>query len=128
MASRKSVTQCTRGEWNNMTERMRSCCPAPEGYSWRFMWSTKVLDHGNRGDCERREPKKDEKGKIIKRGQIIIRVAKGMSENETIDVLIHEVAHAYDMWTHHAWSGDHSDTFWIWNGRIYRRYWGLETG
>jgi len=86
------------------------------------MWSTKCLKEGNRGDCERREPKDGT------RGAIIIRVAKGMSESETIDTLIHEVAHSYDMWTHHSWSGDHSDTFWIWVGRIYRRFWGLETG
>jgi len=92
------------------------------------MWSTAVLDKDDRrGDCERREPKKDKRGQAV-RGQIIVRVAKGMSESETIDVLIHEVAHAYDMWTHHSWYGDHSDTFWIWVGRVYRRYWGLETG
>ena len=63
MPGRKPVMQCTQSEWKHMTDRMRSCCPAPQGYSWRFMWSTKCLSDGNRGDCERREPKTDKDGK-----------------------------------------------------------------
>lgn len=122
MPGRKPVPQCTQSEWKDMTDKMRSCCPAPQGYSWRFMWSKKCFSEGSRGDCERRQPQGTQ------RGQILVRIGRGMSETETADILIHEVAHAYDMWTHHAWSGDHSATFWIWVGRVYRRYWGFETG
>jgi len=122
MPGRKPVVQCTAKEWKEMTRKMQACCPPPEGYVWHFVWSTKVLDENKRGDCERRDPTDGRRGKCV------VRVAKGLSETETSDILIHEVAHAFDMWTHHSWSGDHGSTFWIWVGRIFRRYWGLETG
>ena len=120
---RKPVVQCSLGEWKAICSRMKSCVPAPEGYSWRFVWSVKVGEEGKRGDCERREPKEGRSN-----GVMVVRVMKGMSETETEDVLIHEVAHAFDKWEHHSWQGDHSGTFYIWLGRIERRYRGQETG
>lgn len=119
MASRKLVTQCTDAEWKAMVNRVKSCCPPPEGYDWRFTRTASIEDNDN-GECTRKE------GKDGKRGVIVVRVRKGMSESETVDTLIHEVAHGYDMWTHHSWAGDHSDTFFLWYGRVYRRYWGSE--
>ena len=75
-----------------------------------------------RGDCDRRA------GRRGGLGTITVRIARGMSESETVETLIHEVAHAFDAWTHHSWAGDHSDTWGVWYARVYRRYWGLETG
>jgi len=72
----------------------------------------------DRGDCDRTP------GRDGRTGTITIRVARGMSLTETRDILIHEIAHAFDRWDHHGWAGDHGDTFWIWHGRIYRRIWG----
>lgn len=122
MAGRKPVTQCTAKQWREMCAKMRSTCAAPEGYRWRFVHSVKVGKEEKRGDCERAMPKND------RPGHMIVRVLKGMSETETEDVLIHEVGHAFDKWEHHGWAGDHSDTFYIWLGRIERRYRGQETG
>lgn len=111
--------QCTDREWRDMCDKIRACCPPPEGYRWRFERSAKMAVEGNRrGFCSRLEPTDKSPGRIW------IRVQRGMSESETADVLIHEVAHSYDMWTHHAWAGDHSDTMWIWVGRVYRRFHG----
>jgi len=94
-----------------MVSRLRASCPAPEGWSWRFSRSASLGDDAL-GDCLR------QKNRVIR-----VRVAFGMSPTETLDTLIHEMAHGYDMWTHHSWNGDeHGDTFWIWSGRVYRRY------
>lgn len=121
-AGRKPVVQCTTSEWKAICNRMRSSCPPPDGYAWRFVHSVKCGKEGNRGDCQRRPPKDG------RRGFMEIRILKGMSETETEDVLIHEVAHAFDKWDHHGWAGDHSDTFYIWLGRVERRYRAQETG
>ncbi len=118
MAGRKVVTQCTAAEWRSMCRRVKSCIPPPEGYAWRFVWSTAL--EGDEGDCSR------VLGKDGRLGTFRIRVAKGLSEKQTIDVLLHECAHAFDWTEHHGWLTDHSSTFWIWLGRLFRRYHGLE--
>ena len=93
-----------------MLRRMRACCPAPEGWHWALQRS-RALD-GDMGDCLRQ-----------KNGTIRCRVAYGLSQTETLDTLMHEMAHGYDMWTQHAWNdNDHGATFWIWVGRLYRAY------
>lgn len=118
MAGRKPVTQCTAAEWREACRRVKSCIPPPENFSWRFVWST-ALD-GDEGDCSRVEPKG---GRL---GVIRVRVAKGMSQRQTQDVLLHECAHGFQSWTHHGWCTDHDDIFWVWLGRLWRRYHGLE--
>jgi hypothetical protein len=114
---RTPIVQCTASEWRDACRTVRACVPPPDGFAWRFVWCRNLND--DRGDCERRA------GSAGRLGVITIRIERGMSRNETIDVLIHEVAHAFDKWDHHGWSGDHSDTFWIWCGRVYRRFWGI---
>ena len=116
-AGRKPVVRCTRSEWCAIKNRIHACCPPPEGYSWSLIRSDGVPSD-RRGDCERHESRRPGH-----RGKIVVRVATGMSESETVDVALHEVAHAYDAWCHHGWQDDHGDTFWIWLGRVYRRYW-----
>ena len=64
------------------------------------------------GDCLR------QKNRVIR-----VRVAFGMSPTETLDTLMHEMAHGYDMWTNHRWNGtEHGPTFWIWYGQVYNAY------
>ena len=102
---------CTDGEWREMVRRMRSCCPPPEGWAWK-MYRSSAIGDDDLGDCGR------QKNRVI-----CVRVAFGMSPTETLDTLMHEMAHGYDMWTNHAWNDDeHGTTFWVWYGRIYRSY------
>jgi len=119
---RKPITQCTPGEWRTVVNELKACCPAPEGFEWRIMWCRGLGDKDSEdtGGYEIRAPVGS------KRGTIYIRIVKGLSRMETIDTLIHELAHAYDVTCspHHGWASDHSDTFWIWVGRIYRRWHG----
>ena len=93
-----------------MVCRLRACCPPPEGFAWQIGRSRRISVDAT-GDCLRQ-----------RNGVIRVRVAHGLSPTETLDTLIHELAHGYDMWTHHRWADEHSDTFWIWVGRIYRAY------
>lgn len=117
MAGRKPITQCTAAEWREVTSQLKACCPAPEGYDWRFIWS-RTLGDAATGEYRRKE------STATSRGVVYVKVARGLSYCETIDTLMHEMAHAYDVHGHHAWAGHHSDTFWIWVGRIYRRWHG----
>ena len=62
-------------------------------------------------------------GACSKKGKgFLIEVANNLTETETEAILIHEYAHAL------AWSEtrpdttDHDEIFWIWNGRVYRKY------
>ena len=120
MAGRKPIVQCTAGEWRAIVQRMKSCVSPPEGYTWRFVWSATLEDHGR---ADRTLSKVEGR-----KGTFTVTIRKGMSESETTETLIHEVAHVFDKWDHHGWAGDHSDTYFIWYGRIHRRYHGLETG
>lgn len=120
MKGRKPITQCTEGEWREISRKFRACIPPPEGYIWRLIFSKSL--HDDWGKCDRKD------GRAGRPGTIYIRITRGMSKSETEETLLHEAAHAFDMWTHHAWAGDHSDTFWLWMGRLYRRYHGMETG
>ena len=115
---RTPVVQCTDTEWRVACRRMRATVPPPEGFSWRFAWSKTTGE--NFADCDRKP------GRGSRSGSMVIRVARGLSEAWTTELLIHEVAHAFDRWDNHGWSGDHSDTYWIWHGRIWRRFWGRE--
>lgn len=119
MKGRKPVVQCTLSEWREITTKLRACCPPPEGYDWRFLWCKALSNGACVGECERKEPRKGRH-----RGTYYIRAAKGLSYQETLDTLMHEMAHAYDWGPHHGWAEEHSDTFWIWLGRIYRRWYG----
>lgn len=113
---RTPITACTRSEWSSIIQRVHACIPPPEGYTWRFVWTTR-LPPDWLGDCSR-IPAKTEGS----RGTILVRILRGLSASETELIVIHEVAHAFDMWTHHGWGDDHGDTFFLWMGRIYRRY------
>lgn len=103
---------CTKSEWREICDQFRACVPAPEGWRWSIRRVSK-LPPGQTGDCSR--------GTKI----ITIKVLSGMSWMETVDTLLHEAAHGFDRWDHHGWSGDHSDTFFIWFGRLYRRFHGV---
>ena len=125
MKGRKPVTQCSLSEWRGICQHLRACVQPPEGYTWRLVWSAKLSrpDSEHFGFVIKRG--KDKRG----RGTVTVVIARGMSQSETEDTLLHEVAHVFDMWEHHhGWGGEHSDTFWLWLGRVYRRYHGLETG
>ena len=117
---RKPIVQCTPHEWRELCNQLRACCPPPEGYDWRFVWCGELSGGDDLGGCSRTEPRG------VRRGTYRIKVIRGLSRIETLDTLIHEMAHAYDTtWgPHHGWGGNHSDTFWIWVGRIYRRWYG----
>lgn len=118
---RTPVKQCTDAEWRSMCRRMRATTAPPEGYAWRFQWCESMRTTGeDQADCARKP------GRNGRTGTMLIRIMRGISESETIELLIHEVAHAFDRWDHHGFGGDHSDTYFIWYGRIWRRYWGQE--
>lgn len=98
---------------------MRACAPAPADHAWRFVRSA-ALSTDTRG-LTSIGPSPGPGGLR----QITIRIDRELSEAATAETLIHEVAHAYDSWTHHAWAGDHSATWGVWYSRVYCRYWGL---
>lgn len=120
---RKPVTQCTRAEWRAMCSRMRSVMPPPDGYDWRFLW-VEARAGDARSDIER-NPVCLHHPTARRRGIIIVRVERGQSEAATAECLIHEVAHAFDIWTHHAFAGDHSATWGVWYARTYCQFWGV---
>lgn len=118
---RKPVVQCTRSEWVAMTRRMATSCPPPEGYRWLFVWSSPaalIADDAG-GTIVRREAANGRPGTLT------VRVERGESLHATLGLLIHEVAHAFDIWTHHGWAADHSATWGVWYARVYCRYWGI---
>lgn len=84
MAGRKPITQCTRAEWDEIKSKARSMFPAPPGWKFVYVWAD--LGDDCHGDCRRN----------FDRRTFTIRVARFMSRLQTEEVLIHEVAHAYD--------------------------------
>lgn len=111
-AGREAVKACTRREWQAILRDFRAAIPPPEGKEWRFKLTRKLAD-GQLGECSR----------TLK--FVTLTVLQGLSVSETEDTLIHEAAHGFDRWDHHGWAGDHSDTFFLWYGRIYRKYHGI---
>lgn len=118
---RKPVVQCTQAEWKEITRRMAASCSPPDGFVWRFVWAARcsLNDDGAAGTITRKEPTGGRPGVLT------IRIEKGESYQSTAATLIHEVAHAFDMWTHHSWAGDHSATFGVWWARVHCRYHGV---
>lgn len=112
MKTRTYVRACTRQQWHAILRDFKAAIPPPNGREWRFRLVTD-LPENQLGECRR-------SGKYV-----TLTVLQGLSVSETEDTLLHEAAHGFDRWDHHGWSGDHSDTFFLWFGRIYRRYHGI---
>lgn len=96
----KPVTVCTESEWKYLVQKARALCPAPTGWTLRLYRSRSLRDC--LGDAEVNE----------KTRTVIIRVAHGLSYDHTLEVLIHELAHAY-AWQHspHVFATDHDVTW-----------------
>ena len=104
---------------------MRASMAPPDGYSWRFVWSAPIAGDDSRGDVDRLPISVREGAPGGRCGVITCRVRRGQSEAATAETLIHEVAHAFDMWTHHGHAGDHSATWGVLYARVYCAYWGV---
>ena len=123
-ARRRTIPTCTAAQWRAILDQFNATIPPPGGWRWRVDRVPRRRLGGDHGDCDRVQlGRGGQPG-----GVIALRVADDMSDSETADVLLHEAAHGFDRWDTHGWGGDHGDTFWLWLGRLYRRYHGIETG
>jgi len=59
-------------------------------------------------------------------GRFAIAVSSSLSYSETVDVLIHELAHVLDWSPVHGYTQDHGPTWGIHYAYVYRRFHGVE--
>jgi hypothetical protein len=96
------------------------------GYRWRFEWSAKLAEINDEGEADMRpRPGHLDDGQT---GRAIVRVARGLSREHTLDTLIHEIAHCRDSWAHDGTRGDHDAHFWLVHGEIWHAMKGTRTG
>lgn len=89
---------------------MLGVCPPPEGHEFRIV-RVPQEDLGDKdGDCG-------------KHGRVFtVRVSRDLTVGETVETLIHEVAHAYDWRPYSALGSDHGATWGVWYARVYGHF------
>lgn len=93
------------------------------------MWSASIRNDGDYGTANLNPRPYDlHQGQ---RGTALVKVARGLSQSETEETLIHEMAHALDSW---SWTGagggrgDHDEHYWLIYGNVWRAMAGARTG
>lgn len=92
-----------------MVKHVRAVAPPPHGCSVDVR-RLPLAAHGYTSKARRR---------------FLIEIDEDLSPLETEWVLIHEWAHMLDWRPYHPLSGDHGPTWAIWQGAIYRAYYGV---
>jgi hypothetical protein len=112
------VNPCSDSARKRIATELRHVCPPPLG--WRAVVSSvPSLEPFGSTEC------------FAKSRRYVIKVRKEMTEQETVDTLIHEWAHmmswsAQDDRDHHPLAGEHDAVWGVWYARIYSAYNGVK--
>lgn len=102
--------RCTAREWDAIVKRVITSACLPRDYHVEVVRTdlSDALGYAEAIDLET--------------GRFKIEIETDLTEEHTVDVLIHEIAHVLDWRPFTALSCDHGPTFWIHVGEVYRRY------
>ena len=105
--------RCSKNEWDDAVARLTERVTLHPDV--QVTYERKPLTEED-GYCEIKDPT----------GRFAIVVDSRLSQRETVDTLIHELAHVLD-WSHvHGHTQDHGPTWGVRYAYVYRRYHGVE--
>ncbi|TXH18220.1 MAG: hypothetical protein E6R03_02495 [Hyphomicrobiaceae bacterium] len=109
--STPTLTVCSDDEWDDILENVKERIRFPRGHKVEFRRADQ--DEGQGMD-----------GWTTKPGRRLFDVAirREMTYGQTIDTILHELAHVFNWQEHTPWRNDHSPTFWVYLGEVYCAY------
>lgn len=109
--SMPTLTACSEDEWEDILENVSERIRLPRGHKVEFR---RANPDENRGLD----------GWTSKPGRRLFEVAiqSDLTYGQTIDTVLHEIAHVLNWQEHTPWRNDHSPTFWVHLGEVYCAY------